>query len=105
MKAIGILGCVACLAAGLLAQQQTPQSIEARRAAARRSLRGPAERQLIYVTLPGTLEGSPDRNGSGIVVLDARNNYNFVKRIQTWESQPAATPNRWPASPPVPSRR
>src|SRR5438067_11689251 len=43
-------------------------------------LRGPAEKELIYVTLPGTLEGSPDANGSGIVVLDAKNNYNFVKR-------------------------
>jgi DNA-binding beta-propeller fold protein YncE len=94
MKAIGILGCVACLAAGLLAQQQTPQSIEARRAAARRSLRGPAERQLIYVTLPGTLEGSPDRNGSGIVVLDARNNYNFVKRIQTWDVPASRNPEQ-----------
>src|SRR5215469_13879568 len=48
------------------------------------SLRGPAEKELIYVTLPGTLEGSPDANGSGIVVLDARNNYNFVKRIPSW---------------------
>src|ERR1035438_1539989 len=47
-------------------------------------LRPPAEKELIYVTLPGTLEGSPDSNGSGIVVLDAKNNYNFVKRIPTW---------------------
>src|SRR5947209_12783365 len=47
-------------------------------------LRGPREKELIYVTLPGTLEGSPDANGSGIVVLDAKNNYNFVKRIPTW---------------------
>lgn len=47
-------------------------------------LRGPAEKELIYVTLPGTLEGSPDANGSGIVVLDAKNHYNFVKRIPTW---------------------
>ena len=48
-------------------------------------LRGPSTKELIYVTLPGTLEGSPDANGNGIVVLDARNNYNFVKRIPTWD--------------------
>ena len=48
------------------------------------SLRGPTERELVYVTLPGTLEGSWDANGTGIVVLDARNNYNFIKRIPTW---------------------
>jgi DNA-binding beta-propeller fold protein YncE len=47
---------------------------------------------LIYVTLPGTLEGSWDQNGSGIVVLDACNNYSFVKRIPTWDV-PAS---RWP---------
>src|ERR1039458_4200646 len=33
-------------------------------------LRPPAEKELIYVTLPGTLEGSWDQNGNGIVVLD-----------------------------------
>ncbi len=48
-------------------------------------LHGPPDKELIYVTLPGTLEGSADRNGTGIVVLDARDNYNFVKRIQTWD--------------------
>jgi hypothetical protein len=30
------------------------------------------------------LERTPDSNGNGIVVLDARDNYNFVKRIPTW---------------------
>ena len=55
-------------------------------AAQRKSyLHGPPDKELIYVTLPGTLEGSADRNGTGIVVLDARDNYNFVKRIQTWD--------------------
>jgi DNA-binding beta-propeller fold protein YncE len=49
------------------------------------SLRAPAEKELIYVTLPGTLEGSWDQNGNGIVVLDAKNNYNFIKRIPTWD--------------------
>jgi DNA-binding beta-propeller fold protein YncE len=48
-------------------------------------LKAPAEKELIYVTLPGTLEGSWDQNGNGIVVLDAKNNYNFIKRIPTWD--------------------
>ena len=48
-------------------------------------LRPPAEKELIYVALPGTLEGSWDQSGNGIVVLDARNNYSFIKRIPTWD--------------------
>ena len=48
-------------------------------------LHGPPDKELIYVAVPGTLEGAADRNGTGIVVLDARDNYNFVKRIQTWD--------------------
>ena len=48
-------------------------------------LHGAAQRDLVYVTLPGSLERPVDNNGNGIVVLDAKNNYNFVKRIQTWD--------------------
>jgi DNA-binding beta-propeller fold protein YncE len=58
---------------------------QAPRAASKSYLHGPPDKELIYVALPGTLEGSADRNGTGIVVLDARDNYNFVKRIQTWD--------------------
>ena len=47
--------------------------------------RGPAVREMIYVTLPGTLEKPTDTNGNGIVVLDAHDDYNFVKRIPTWD--------------------
>src|ERR1051326_2925512 len=57
-------------------------------------LRGPAEKELIYVTLPGTLEGSWDANGNGIVVLDAKNNYNFVKRIPTWDVPASRNPEQ-----------
>src|SRR5581483_4406552 len=57
-------------------------------------LKGPSTKELIYVTLPGTLEGSPDANGNGIVVLDARNNYNFVKRIPTWNVPASANPEQ-----------
>jgi DNA-binding beta-propeller fold protein YncE len=44
----------------------------------------PPTKELIYIALPGTLEGSWDENGNGIVVLDATNNYSFIKRIPTW---------------------
>jgi DNA-binding beta-propeller fold protein YncE len=57
-------------------------------------LRGPAQRELIYVALPGTLEGSWDANGTGIVVLDARNNYNFIKRIPTWNVPASRNPEQ-----------
>jgi len=43
------------------------------------------DRHLLYVALPGTLEGGAYRNGIGIVVLDVNNNYSFVKRIPTWD--------------------
>src|SRR5262249_34532491 len=48
-------------------------------------LRPPVEKELLYVTLPGTLEGSWDQNGNGIVVLDVTTGYTFVKRIPTWD--------------------
>src|ERR1041385_1429070 len=57
-------------------------------------LRPPAEKELIYVTLPGTLEGSWDQNGNGIVILDARNNYNFIKRIPTWNVPASGFPEQ-----------
>lgn len=57
-------------------------------------LRGPSRKELIYVTLPGTLEGSPDANGNGIVVLDAKNNYNFVKRLTTWDVPASRNPEQ-----------
>ena len=45
----------------------------------------PPEKELLYVCVPGTLEGPWDGNGTGIVVLDALNNYSFIKRIPTWK--------------------
>ena len=42
-------------------------------------------RHLLYVTLPGSLERPMFPNGSGIVVLDADNNYAFVKHIHVWD--------------------
>ena len=45
------------------------------------------------MTLPVTLEGSPDSNGNGIVVLDAKN-YNFVKRIPPWNVPASRNPEQ-----------
>lgn len=80
-----------CLAAAALSvsplqlQAQTPEGAQARAPRRTGGVHGPASKELIYVLLPGTLEGSWDQNGHGIVVLDARNDYAFVKRIPTWE--------------------
>jgi DNA-binding beta-propeller fold protein YncE len=77
MTAKKVMGRAACVLAAILLQASaSPQS---------GGLKAPAEKELIYVTLPGTLEGSWDQNGNGIVVLDAKNNYNFIKRIPTWD--------------------
>jgi hypothetical protein len=75
-----------------LASEQT-QAAEAPARKERKSggLQPPADKELIYVALPGTLEGSWDQNGNGIVVLDAET-LGFVKRIPTWDV-PAS---RWP---------
>jgi DNA-binding beta-propeller fold protein YncE len=57
-------------------------------------LRGPAQKEVIYVALPGSLERSPDQNGNGIVVLDAKNNYNFVKRIPVFDVAAGQNPEQ-----------
>jgi DNA-binding beta-propeller fold protein YncE len=54
----------------------------------------PRNRHLLYVTLPGTLEGSAYRNGIGIVVLDAGDRYSFVKRIPTWDAPASMSPEQ-----------
>ena len=48
---------------------------------------GKRDRRLVYVTLPGGSAGgqfSSEMNGVGIVVLDVDRNFEFVKRIPTW---------------------
>jgi len=87
-----LLNCSACILAGILGLAQV--GALAQTAGGGSSLRGPAEKELIYVTLPGSRERSPDQNGSGIVVLDAKNNYNFVKRIQTWDVPASRNPEQ-----------
>jgi DNA-binding beta-propeller fold protein YncE len=49
-------------------------------------------RHLLYVALPGSLERPIYPNGDGIVVLDADNNYAFVKRIHVWDYAGSMSP-------------
>src|SRR6266550_5560799 len=68
---------------------------QAERAAGRaRGLNRP-ERRLLYVALPGGSAGgqfSSEMNGQGIVVLDVDRNFEFVKRIPTFNTAAAARP-------------
>jgi DNA-binding beta-propeller fold protein YncE len=89
--------CAAAVALGteqILVRAQAPAAPRQAKKGNSEYLRGPSTKELIYVTLPGTLEGSPDANGNGIVVLDARNNYNFVKRIPTWDVPASRNPEQ-----------
>jgi DNA-binding beta-propeller fold protein YncE len=97
-----LLLCAAILfpsAAPLAAQApaaQSPAAQASRPAPARRvnnSFR-PRGRHLIYVALPGSLERPGWANGTGIVVLDADNNYQFVKRIPTWDYAGSMSPEQ-----------
>ena len=56
---------------------------------------GKRDRRLVYVTLPGGSAGgqfSSDQNGVGIVVLDVDRNFEFVKRIPTWNVPASISP-------------
>ena len=89
--------CAAIIFAGTLSLWPTLLPAQVPVAPNRRStggLKPPAEKELIYVALPGTLEGSWDQNGNGIVVLDASNDYSFVKRISTWDIPASAYPEQ-----------
>jgi DNA-binding beta-propeller fold protein YncE len=54
----------------------------------------PHARQLLYVTLPGTLEDAAWRNGIGIVVLDVNDNYRFIKRIPAIDIPASMSPEQ-----------
>ena len=54
----------------------------------------PLARHLIYVALPGSLTRPGWLNGIGIVVLDANDNWRFVKRIPTWEYAGSMSPEQ-----------
>jgi DNA-binding beta-propeller fold protein YncE len=54
----------------------------------------PRARHLVYITVPGSLERPGWLNGVGIVVLDANDDYRFVKRIPTWEYAGSMSPEQ-----------
>src|SRR6201997_350217 len=103
------------LAVSVSAQQTTPDGIRAENAVNRpeRPYRpagssdprdagphiakgfGKRDRRLVYVTLPGGSAGgqfSSEMNGVGIVVLDVDRNFEFVKRIPTWNVPASLSP-------------
>lgn len=85
----------AALSAGqILVLAQAPNAPQDKKARNNEYLRGPSTRELIYVTLPGTLEGPAEANGLGVVVLDAKNKYSFVKRFPTWEVPASRNPEQ-----------
>jgi DNA-binding beta-propeller fold protein YncE len=56
---------------------------------------GKRDRRLVYVALPGGSAGgqfSSEQNGVGIVVLDRDRNFEFVKRIRTWDVPASISP-------------
>jgi DNA-binding beta-propeller fold protein YncE len=68
---------------------------QAERAAARARGFNRRERRLLYVALPGGSAGgqfSSEMNGLGIVVLDVDRNFEFVKRIPTYNIAAAVRP-------------
>ncbi len=71
---------------------QPPRPRPAGAANANRGNFAPRTRHLIYITLPGSLERPMYPGGDGIVVLDADNNYAFVKRIHVWDYAGSMTP-------------
>src|SRR5450631_2579926 len=68
---------------------------QAERAAARARGLNRRDRRLLYVALPGgSADGqfSSEQNGVGIVVLDVDRNFEFVKRIPTWNVAASTSP-------------
>ncbi|MEP6960671.1 MAG: hypothetical protein ABI995_01235, partial [Acidobacteriota bacterium] len=53
--------------------------------------RGPAQRDLLYVAVPGRVNDI-GFGGIGILVFDASRDFRFVKRISTWEYPAAQLP-------------
>src|SRR5258707_9016166 len=56
---------------------------------------GKRDRRLVYVSLPGGSAGgrfSSELNGVGIVVLDVDRNFEFGKRIPTWNVAASTSP-------------
>jgi DNA-binding beta-propeller fold protein YncE len=88
-----VLGAAPPAAAAPSAMDEAARIAERRRRGPPDSFR-PRGRHLIYVTEPGSLERPAYLNGVGIVVLDANDNYRFVKRIPTWSYAGSMSPEQ-----------
>src|ERR1700751_3423873 len=93
IKRIAHVSAALFLGAAMAAAGQTPGSASAAPGKPDDTFR-PRGRHLIYVALPGSLEQPGWLNGVGIVVLDANDNYRFVKRIPTWEYAASMRPEQ-----------
>ncbi len=79
------LGCALCLAAAVIVT--TAVSLEGQA----------AEKQLLYVTTPGTIYARNDifgYGGVGVLVYDVRNHWKLVKRFPTWDIPASQDPGR-----------
>jgi DNA-binding beta-propeller fold protein YncE len=103
MKVTTLVGCSISLFAGFLSLGRLPMNAQVPQGAQNGAGRGGnggggggrgPQKELIYVALPGSLERSPDQNGNGIVVLDAKNGYNFVKRIPVFDVPASQVPEQ-----------
>jgi DNA-binding beta-propeller fold protein YncE len=83
----------AAAAIGTLSPEEAARNAERRRRGPGDNFR-PRAKHLIYVTVPGSLERPALQSGVGIVVLDANDNYHFVKRIPTWDYAAAVSPEQ-----------
>jgi DNA-binding beta-propeller fold protein YncE len=88
VHSLKVSGYAACLAAALLvvtnwASVQGQAAPGAGQRPAANS--APKEKDLLYVAVPGTAYLPSYRLGVGILVFDVKNNFEFVKRIATWD--------------------
>ena len=76
----------------MVARGQGPAAqVPANATSGREYLHEAAQRELLYVALPGSLERPVDNNGNGIIVLDVKNNYNFEREFRPGMFQQART--------------
>jgi len=95
MRSLKVLGYAGCLLAVLvIAMSRTP--VQGQQATGESSLASPEARRggrdLLYVTANGTAYIRPHQIGTGILVFDIRNNFQFVKRIPTWDVAASQNP-------------
>jgi DNA-binding beta-propeller fold protein YncE len=92
LKLSGYTGCL--LVATLVAMSWVPvrgqQGTGASSLASPEARKGP--RDLLYVSANGTAYIRPHQIGTGVLVFDVRNDFQFVKRIPTWDVAASQAP-------------